>query len=46
VVDELVKKGAAKFKELGAVVEEVSIPWISPAWRCGRRSPSKAPPGR
>jgi amidase len=27
VVDELVKKGAAKFKELGAVVEEVSIPW-------------------
>ena len=27
VVDELVKKGAAKFKELGATVEEVSIPW-------------------
>src|SRR6266851_2497748 len=27
VVDELVKKAAAKFKELGAVVEEVSIPW-------------------
>src|SRR5260370_31976271 len=26
VVDELVKKAAAKFKELGAVVEEVSIP--------------------
>jgi len=27
VVDELVKKAAAKFKELGATVEEVSIPW-------------------
>src|SRR5437016_5958118 len=27
VVDDLVKKGAAKFKELGATVEEVSIPW-------------------
>src|SRR5262245_8604391 len=27
VVDELVKRGAAKFKELGATVEEVSIPW-------------------
>src|SRR5437879_13164125 len=27
VVDELVKKGAAKFKELGATVEEISIPW-------------------
>ena len=27
VVDDLVKKSAAKFKELGATVEEVSIPW-------------------
>jgi len=47
VVDELVKKGAAKFKELGATVEEVSIPWhLTGMAVCGRRSPSKAPPGR
>jgi amidase len=45
-VDALVRKGAATFRQLGAQVDEVSVPFHLAGPPSGRRSPSRGRRGR